>query len=160
MDDCFCIYNGKTAKFVLSFFFQFPPIVNWKVIFLIFQKKVLFFVFFFTFSICGRSQKNSFFFNFFRKTWKNFKVIFSKFMHFWHHMLRILTFFCTKKTKKVPIATGTENLVFFKFFLKNVFTIGGGQFFFCFSNKKISIQHPYEGGGSKSPFLKTRLWDY
>ena len=77
-------------------FFQSLPIVNWKVIFVIFQKKVLFFVFFFTFSICGRSQKNSFFFNFFRKTWKNFKVIFSKFMHFWHHMLRILTFFCTQ----------------------------------------------------------------
>ena len=30
-------------------------------------------------------------------------------MNFSHHMLRILTFFCTKKTKKVPIATGTEN---------------------------------------------------
>ena len=67
MDDCFCIYNGETDKFVLSFFFQLPPIVNSKVMFVNFQKNIIFFVFFFTFSICERSKKNWFFSTFFKK---------------------------------------------------------------------------------------------
>ena len=45
----------------------------------------------------------------------------------------------------------------FQFFLKKVFTIGGGQFFFGFSKQKIQIEHPYEGGGEKSIFENTTL---
>ena len=158
MDNCFCIYNGETDKFD-AIFFQLPPIVNWKVTLIIFQKKRHFFVIFFSFSICGRSQK-ILFFNFFRKTWKNFKVIFKKIMYFWHHMWRILTFFCTQNEVESSYRNAPRKFGFFLFFWKIVFTIDGGHFFLCFWKQKIQIEHPYEGGGSKSPFLKTRLSDY
>ena len=35
-----CIYNGETDKFD-AIYFQLPPIVNWKVTLIIFQKKVI-----------------------------------------------------------------------------------------------------------------------
>ena len=93
--------------------------------------------------------KNRFFRKFFAQIYT-----FIKNPVFWHFFLKFFVI-------KVPIATRTENLVFFNFFFKNVFTIDGGQNFFCFLKQKIQIEHPYwRGGGSKSPFLKTRLWDY
>ena len=118
MDNCFCIYNGETDKFFVSFF-QLPPIVNWKVTLIIFKKKRHFFVFFFSFSICGRSQKNPFFSTFFEKREKILKSYSKNSCIFditcgesWH-------FFSVKMKCKVPIATGTENFEHFQNHQKN-----------------------------------------
>ena len=118
MDNCFSIYNGETDEFVVSFF-QLPPIVNWKVTLIIFKKKRHFFVFFFSFSICGRSQKNPFFSTFFEKREKILKSYSKNSCIFditcwesWH-------FFSLKMKSKVPIATGTENFEHFQNHQKN-----------------------------------------
>ena len=90
--------------------------------------------------------KNRFFRKFFAQTYTFIKNPF-----FW-------TFFFLKFfVIKVPIATRTENLVFFKFCLKNVFTIDGGHIFFVFQNKKFKLSTRIGGRVEKSIFENTTL---
>ena len=118
MDNCFCIYNGETDKFVVSFF-QLPPIVNWKVTLIIFQKKVISLYFSSIFRYVGWVKKKSFFPTFFEKCEKNLKSYSKNSCIFditcresWH-------FFSLKMKSKVPIATGTENFEHFQNHQKN-----------------------------------------
>ena len=97
---------------------------------------------------CHFSSKIDFFENFVLK----FTLLLKKF--FFHIFL--WNFF----PWKFLLQRGHLFLLFSTFFLKNVFTIDGGHFFFGFSKQKIQFEHPYGRGGSKRSFLKTWLLDY
>ena len=146
---------------LLWVFFQLPPIVNWKVILVIFQKKRHFFVIFFSFSICGRSKKNPFFSTFFEKREKILKSYSKNSCIFditygesWH-------FFCTQNEVQSSYRNWDRKFGLFQiFFWKTCLQSMEVIFFFVFQNKKFKLSTRIGGGGSKSPFLKTRLWDY
>ena len=98
----------KLINLFWVFFFQFPPIVNWKVIFVIFQKKSFFLCFSSLFPYVGGVKKIHFFSTFFEKHEKILKSYSQNSCIFditcwesWH-------FFVLKMTSKVPIAAGTN----------------------------------------------------
>ena len=127
----FLIVQKKVIKKII---FSESPLCNSKVIFWIFERKLIFLIFFVQIYTL---IKKKFFFTFF--FWKILKI-FGKLKYLTPHHPQIF-------------------LTFFGFGEKRVFN-RERTFFFVFQKTKKTIFLPYEGGGKKRSFFKINFLDY